>query len=173
MFKRILLLTLLLLTTFCSICMAGRIYVDRDYHYSIQLPDGFKIVHPKEGCIMSAEDSKGATVDVTVEPSTPQEVKAEHSKTAFRELCGTYLNNFDKMNMQIYNEYTVNINPKHFGYYLEGAIKDKHDMGISKNAYVKFIYQGQTYTVTLVSPYDSDLYLRKFSLFRQSINLVK
>lgn len=173
MFKRIMLLALLLVTAFCGTCMAGRIYVDRDYHYSIQLPDGFKTIHPKEGCIMSAEDSKGATVDVTIRPSTPQEIKAENSKREFRDLCGTYLSEFEKKPLQIYNEYTVNINPKHFGYYLEGAMKDKNDNGISKNAYVIFIYQGQTYTVTLNSPYDSDLYLRKFSLFRQSINILK
>lgn len=173
MLKRILLLASIMVMAFCATCMAGRIYVDRDYHYSIQLPDGFKTVATKEGCIMSAEDNKGATVDVTVRPSTAQEKRAENSKKLFRDLCVSYLDEFDKMNMQIYNEYTVNINPKHFGYYLEGALKDKHDKGISKNAYVKFIYQGNTYTVTLISPYDSELYLRKFSLFRQSISIIK
>ena len=173
MLKRVLMLVLVLVTAFCGTCLAGRIYVDRDNHYSIQLPEGFKTVNPKDGCIMSAEDSQGATIDVTVAPSTPQEVKAENSKKLFRDLCGTYLDEYEKANLQIYSEYTVNINPKHFGYYVEGAQKDTHDNPLSKNAYVKFIYQGQTYTVTLVSPYKSELYLSKFSLFRQSSNIIK
>ena len=173
MIKRIALLVTLLLMAFSATCLAARIYVDNEYHYSIQLPDGFKTVPTKDGCIMSAADSKGATMDVTIRQGTAKEIKAENNKKAFRNLSADYLAEFEKQNFQIYNEYTININPDSYGYYLEGAPLDKHDLGISKNAYVKFIYLGQVYTVTYVSPYDSKDYLKNFSLFRKSINILK
>lgn len=172
MFKRVFLMVCVMLVCFCSVSMANsRIYYNEEHHFSIQLPEGFEKITQGDNKIMFSQDGMGGEFFVTSRKASEAEIAAETDKKLWRKLTAGYLKEYDKPNFLVYREFTVNINQKHFGYYVEGEKRDAEDHGLSKHVFVKFMNHGKMYEVTYNAPYASKNYLKSYALFRKAITV--
>ena len=178
MFKKFMLTAALALSVTAS-CYAAKvepvetsskIFQDNDYKISVQLPEGFDYADDAaENVVVAAEDKKGGFYKVIAEDvaegqgiAGTDKVKLHHIKDDLRK---PYLKN----GFKIYHEYTVKVNPDHFGYFLDGFTQGKDDKGREKNAILIFFHNDKKFTVTLSAPYDQKGYLKNFKRFRTSI----
>lgn len=178
MFKKLLMASVLALSVTAS-CFAAKveepvtsskIFQDNDYKISVQLPEGFDYADDNgENVVVAAEDKKGAYYRVVAIDADPSQAGAATDKKILHNLKDDIKKEYIKNGFEIYNEYTVKINPDHFGYFLEGFTSGNSDNGRVKNSIIVFFHNNKKFTVTLRAPYSQKGYLKNFKRFRTSI----
>lgn len=149
---------------------SSKIYQDSEYKISVQLPEGFDYADDEDiNTVVAAEDKKGGSYKIVAIDAESDKAEAGTDKTKLRELKDSFKKEYTKSGLEIYSEYTIKINPDHFGYFMEGYVKGSGDSGKIKLAVIKFYHNNKLFTVTLKAPYEQKGYLRSFKRFRTSI----
>ena len=178
MFKKMMLAGALALSVSAS-CFAAKvdapvtsskIFQDSDYKISVQLPEGFDYADTtEENVVVAAEDKKGGYYKVVAVDAEASKMKAGTDKETLHDMKDELKKEYTKNGFEIYNEYTVKINPNRYGYFMEGYTKGDAEKGKVKNSIIIFFHNNKKFYVTLKAPYDQKGYLKNFKRFRTSI----
>jgi len=178
MFKKLVLASVLALSVTAS-CFAAKveepitsskIFQDNDYKISVQLPEGFDYSDVSgDNIVVAAEDKKGAYYRVEAVDAEPSQAGAATDRKKLRKLKDDIRKEYTKNGFEIYSEYTIKINPDHFGYFMEGFTSGVNDNGRVKNSIIVFFHNNKKFYVTLKAPYSKKGYLSSFKRFRSSI----
>ena len=149
---------------------SSKIFQDNDYKISVQLPEGFDYADDNgENVVVAAEDKKGAYYRVTAVDADPSQAGASTDRKLLRKLKDGIRDEFTKYGFEIYNEYTIKINPDRFGYFMEGYTNGNSEKSRVKNSVIVFFHNDKKFYVTLRAPYSQKGYLKNFKRFRTSI----
>ena len=178
MFKKFMLTAALALSVTAS-CYAAKvepvetsskIFQDNDYKISVQLPEGFDYADETgENVVVAAEDKKGGYYKVVAVDAEPGQGDAATDKKVLHKLKDGIKDEYRKNGFEIYSEYTIKINPDHYGYFMEGFTESKGSQAKVKNSIIVFFHNDKKFTVTLDAPYAQKGYLKNFKRFRTSI----
>lgn len=149
---------------------SSKIFQDNDYKISVQLPEGFDYTDESgDGVVVAASDKKGGFYKVIAVDAEAKDANASTNKDKLHDLKDSIKEEYSKKGFEIYNEYTIKINPDRFGYFMEGYTKGTDTHARVKNSIIVFFHNNKKFTVTLKAPYEKKGYLKNFKRFRTSI----